>query len=112
MRRRIILASQTRICGGQQGSRNGVDEAGGGCPPEWVAGRSLLHVRGLISSSFKQSTRGFCLELEPSGKVNVVSLVAGNREKHLGAACLPAPSFLLFFRICSACLPSSLGDPT
>lgn len=86
-----------------------MDEAGGGCPPEWVAGRSLLHVRGLISSSCKQSTPGLCLELEPGGKVNVGSLMARNREKHLGATCLPAPSFLLFLRICLPASPPHWG---
>lgn len=48
-KRRVFLVGKSRVWEDQQGSRKGADEAGGGCPPERVAGRSLLQVRALIS---------------------------------------------------------------
>lgn len=91
--------------GSGDASRKLVAKAGGGCPPEGMAGRLILHVRALISPSFDPV--GLCLKLEPRGRVNVVSLMAESRERHWGGGYLPPCSHCpLSFRICFACVPS------
>lgn len=99
-KRGVILVEKSRVWEGQRGSRKGVDEAGGGCPPERVAGRSLLQVRVLISLLALPGIR-------TQGESECGLLMTGNRERRLRSTCLPALSFPL--RICSACLPPRWG---